>query len=106
MRLVLAAMPWQAIHRPSLPVGLLHRLVEEQCPGIEVVEYHGGIRWAEYMLTDGELLPADYTKVSDNGVFQGLGDLIFSGSLYDDLRWRADELREIAKSYGFETATA
>ncbi|MEV4158873.1 RiPP maturation radical SAM C-methyltransferase [Nonomuraea dietziae] len=105
MRLVLAAMPWQAIHRPSLPVGLLHRLVREQCPEIEVAEYHGGIRWAEYMLADGELAPADYTKVSDNGVFQGLGDLIFSGSLYDDLRWRADELREIAKSYGFETAT-
>jgi hypothetical protein len=105
MRLVLAAMPWQAIHRPSLPVGLLHRLVREQCPEIEVAEYHGGIRWAEYMLADGELAPADYTKVSDNGVFQGLGDLIFSGSLYDDLGWRADELREIAKSYGFETAT-
>jgi ribosomal peptide maturation radical SAM protein 1 len=105
MRLVLAAMPWQAIHRPSLPVGLLHSLVRQQCHGVEVVEYHGGIRWAEYMMSVGDLTPSDYTRVADNGVFQGLGDLVFSGALYDDPQWRAAELRAIAKSFGFDTAT-
>ncbi|MFI0450222.1 RiPP maturation radical SAM C-methyltransferase [Actinomadura sp. 6N118] len=102
MRLVLAAMPWQAVHRPSLPVGLLHSLVSRDCPGVEVTEYHGGIRWAEHLFAADGTVPSEYTEIADTGVFHGLGDLIFSGSLYEDPDWEISTLRSIAGSYGFD----
>jgi ribosomal peptide maturation radical SAM protein 1 len=104
MRLTLAAMPWQAINRPSLPLGLLHGLVARDCPEVEVTEYHGGVRWAEYLFAADATPPSDYTEIADTGVFHGLGDLIFAGCLYDDPGRGADALERVAATYGFDAA--
>ena len=50
MRVHLVTMPWQPIDLPSLQLGLLNRLVRTACPGAEVTEFHGSLRWAEYLL--------------------------------------------------------
>ncbi|MGN9912115.1 RiPP maturation radical SAM C-methyltransferase [Phytohabitans sp. LJ34] len=105
MRLTLAAMPWQAINRPSLPIGLLHSLVRRECAGVEVAEYHGGIRWAEHMFARVGVPPSDYTKIADTGVFHGIGELVFAGCLYDDPGRNVEELRETATNFGLDVDT-
>ena len=77
MRLCLAAMPWLAVDTPSLPVGILRQRVSDTRPSIEISEFHGGVRWAEYMLdaTAGRLTPNDYARVADKGLAHGLGGL-------------------------------
>ncbi|MBC6462653.1 RiPP maturation radical SAM C-methyltransferase [Actinomadura sp. HBU206391] len=100
MRVVLAAMPWQAVNRPSLPIGLLHGLVRRERPEIEVAEYHGCIRWVEFLLaaSAGALGTGEYADVADNGVFYGLGDWVFAGGLYDDPAWTVEEMRAYAEA--------
>ncbi|TDD87138.1 RiPP maturation radical SAM C-methyltransferase [Actinomadura rubrisoli] len=96
MRVVLSAMPWHAVHRPSLAVGLLNGLVRRDRPEAEVVEFHGGIRWMEFLLSTGELGVADYVDVAENGVLHGTGEWVFAGGLYDDPGWRVEEFRAYA----------
>jgi ribosomal peptide maturation radical SAM protein 1 len=107
MRLLLAAMPWQAIYRPSLPVGLLHSLVARECPDIDVAEYHGSLRWVEMLGTElpFDALIDDYLTISETGIFQGLGEVIFSGSLYGDAERRRADVRRIATEYRFDVRT-
>ncbi|MFD7658193.1 RiPP maturation radical SAM C-methyltransferase [Actinosynnema sp. NPDC059797] len=81
----LAAMPWQAIESPSLPLGLLRACCAAE--GLPVPRaYHGGLRLTEFLMaaTDGGLGAADYTDVAENGLFHGLGDWVFTGVLHDD----------------------
>lgn len=104
MRLLLAAMPWQAVQRPSLPVGLLHALVRRECPHVEVSEYHGAIRLTEYMLRQGGPGPADYVYVADS-VLNGFGDWIFAGCLYGDTGWRVAEIQTYAERHGLNVST-
>ena len=106
MRVVLAAMPWQAIDRPSLQVGLLNGLLRRDRPDIAVAEYQGAMRWAEFMYSaSGEALgPADYADVAERGAFYGLGDWVFAGALYDDPAWRIEELRAYAETKSVDIA--
>lgn len=108
VRLCLVAMPWQAVDTPSLPVGLLHRRVAEACPDVQVSEYPGALRWAEYLLaaTGGELTPAHYLRVADDGLAHGLGDWIFAGALYGDPGWRVAELRRHSEQWDFDLVLA
>lgn len=101
-------MPWQSIRLPSLPVALLHARLTEDRPGDTVAEYHGYLRWAEFLLESsaGSVTPADYMSVADDGVFHGLGDWVFSGVLYDDPDWRADVLDDYARRYGVDVEVA
>lgn len=101
-------MPWLAVDTPSLPVGILRRRVNDVHPLVEVSEYHGGIRWAEYLLdaSDGELTPNDYMRLADQGLGHGLGDWVFAGSLYGDADWRLAELRRHAVDSDFDLALA
>ncbi|HET9141709.1 RiPP maturation radical SAM C-methyltransferase [Actinophytocola sp.] len=81
----LAAMPWQAIDMPSLPIGLLKVVCRDS--GREVpAAYHGNVRWAEFLLerTDGQITPADYLHVAENGIFHGMGDFVFTGVLHGE----------------------
>ena len=84
LRVLLTAMPWQAVDSPSLPLGLLKaccRAAGRTAP----MTYFGNIRWVEYLYerSEGDLLPADYTHVADEGIFQGIGDWVFTGVLHD-----------------------
>lgn len=104
MRVALAAMPWQTVYRPSLPLGLLHSLVRRDRPETHVTEYHGSIRWVEFLLsaTGGRLGAAEYTRIADSGVLHGLGDWVFSGALYGDPSWRLEEVEVYAKAHDID----
>ncbi|MER6261448.1 RiPP maturation radical SAM C-methyltransferase [Streptomyces sp. 900105245] len=98
MRVHLVTMPWHPIDLPSLQLGLLNRIVRRSRPGDEVTEFHGSLRWAEFLLehSDGRLRPGDYTAVGSDAIFHGLGDWVFSGVLYDDPNWGLARLRDYA----------
>ncbi|MEU3981153.1 RiPP maturation radical SAM C-methyltransferase [Streptomyces sp. NPDC026672] len=98
MRVHLVTMPWHPLDLPSLQLGLLHRLVRQARPADEVSEFHGSLRWAEFLLdrSDGRLRPGDYVSVGSDAIFHGLGDWVFSGALYDDPDWGTARLRDYA----------
>ncbi|ROP46207.1 RiPP maturation radical SAM C-methyltransferase [Streptomyces sp. PanSC9] len=98
MRVHLVTMPWHPIDLPSLQLGLLNRIVRRSRPGDEVTEFHGSLRWAEFLLehSGGRLRPGDYTAVGSDAIFHGLGDWVFSGVLYDDPNWGLARLRDYA----------
>ncbi|MFB9178564.1 RiPP maturation radical SAM C-methyltransferase [Dactylosporangium sucinum] len=95
-------MPWMAIDTPSLAIGILRSRVGEVSPNVDVTEYHGALHWGEYLLaaTGGQLTPAEYMRVADDGIIQGVGDWVFAGSLYDDPAWHATALRRHTASLG------
>lgn len=66
MRVHLVTMPWHPLDLPSLQLGLLQEIVRRARPGDEVTEFHGSLRWAEYLLerSGGRLLPGDYVEVA------------------------------------------
>ncbi|MER5453766.1 RiPP maturation radical SAM C-methyltransferase [Micromonospora sp. NPDC002389] len=103
MTICLAAMPWQSLDCPSLPIGLL-KAVTVAAGRPEPLSYHGGIRWAEYLLeaTDGELGPPEYTEVAEEGLFHGLGDWVFAGVLRGDDSFGVAELRRYAEKHGLD----
>ncbi|MEU2924234.1 RiPP maturation radical SAM C-methyltransferase [Streptomyces sp. NPDC007251] len=98
MRVHLVTMPWQPLDLPSLQLGLLNRLVRRARPDAEVTEFHGSLRWAEFLLegSGGRLRPGDYVSVGSDAIFHGLGDWVFSGVLYDDPDWGLARLRAYA----------
>ncbi|MFF5023369.1 RiPP maturation radical SAM C-methyltransferase [Streptomyces collinus] len=96
MRVHLVTMPWHPLDLPSLQLGLLNRLVRRARPDAEVTEFHGSLRWAEYLLehSGGRLRPGDCVAVGSDAIFHGLGDWVFSGVLYDDPGWGLQRLRD------------
>ncbi|MCX5203484.1 RiPP maturation radical SAM C-methyltransferase [Streptomyces sp. NBC_00237] len=102
MRVHLVTMPWQPIDLPSLQIGLLHALLTRTRPSDEVHEFHGSLRWAEFLLerTDGLLRPADHVEVGSDSIFDGLGDWVFSGVLYEDPDWGVARLGDYARRRG------
>ncbi|MGY0492406.1 RiPP maturation radical SAM C-methyltransferase [Streptomyces sp. WG-D5] len=107
MRVELVTMPWHPIDLPSLQVGLLHQLLREVRPSDEVREFHGSLRWAEYLLerSGGRLSPGDYEAIGSESIFHGIGDWVFSGVLYDDEDWGAARLRSYARERGVSAET-
>ncbi|MEU3828395.1 RiPP maturation radical SAM C-methyltransferase [Streptomyces sp. SID161] len=108
MRVHLVTMPWHPLDLPSLQLGLLNRIVRRARPGDAVTEFHGSLRWAEFLLehSGGLLRPADYVEVGSDAIFHGLGDWVFSGVLYDDPGWGVARLRDYAAGRGVFTDTA
>ena len=104
MRICLVAMPWQALELPSLAVALLRARLAETRPDDTVTEFHACLRWAEFLLeqTEGEITPADYLRVAEGGIFQGLGDWVFSGTLYGQPNWAIGRLRRYAARHHVE----
>ncbi|WP_406863718.1 RiPP maturation radical SAM C-methyltransferase [Streptomyces sp. HUAS MG47] len=100
MRLV--TMPWQPVDLPSLQIGLLRALLARTRPDDEVREFHGSLRWAEFLLerTGGLLRPADHVEVGSDAIFDGLGDWVFSGVLYQDPGWGVERLGAYAERRG------
>ncbi|WBB80752.1 RiPP maturation radical SAM C-methyltransferase [Micromonospora sp. WMMD882] len=98
MSVCLVAMPWQSLESPSLPLGLLRAAVTRA--GLPTPRtYHANLRWAEFLLarTDEELGPREYTKVAEEGLFDGLGDWVFTGVLHADAEFAVDTLRDYAR---------
>ncbi|MFI8887021.1 RiPP maturation radical SAM C-methyltransferase [Streptomyces sp. NPDC053813] len=108
MRIHLVTMPWQPIELPSLQVGLLHSLLDRTRPDDEVREFHGSLRWAEFLLdrSRGALRPGDHVAVGSESIFDGLGDWVFSGVLYNDPEWGVARLKEYATRRGTDISTA
>ncbi|WP_251095302.1 RiPP maturation radical SAM C-methyltransferase [Streptomyces sp. Caat 7-52] len=108
MRVHLVTMPWHPLDLPSLQLGLLNRIVRGARPGDEVTEFHGSLRWAEFLLehSGGRLRPGDYVEVGSDAIFHGLGDWVFSGVLYDDPAWGVARLRDYAAGRGVFIDTA
>ncbi|MGP3931236.1 RiPP maturation radical SAM C-methyltransferase [Nonomuraea sp. KM88] len=104
MRVALAAMPWQPVNRPSLPIGILHELLRTRRPDVEVTEFHGGIRWVEFLIKDsgGDLGPRAVMDIAEYGVLHGLGDWVFAGCLHDDPAWKDAEFRAYAEARGLD----
>jgi ribosomal peptide maturation radical SAM protein 1 len=98
LRVTLVSMPWQSFELPSLPLALLTARLAEARPMDTVREYHGYLRWAEYLLaeTGGEITPETCERVSVDDVFHGVGDWVFAGALYGDPEWRVAELEAYA----------
>ncbi|WP_460106374.1 RiPP maturation radical SAM C-methyltransferase [Streptomyces sp. YKOK-J1] len=108
MRVHLVTMPWHPLDLPSLQLGLLNRLVRRTRPADEVTEFHGSLRWAEFLLerSGGRLRPGDYVSVGSDAIFHGLGDWVFSGVLYQDPAWGLARLREYAAARDVPVDTA
>ncbi|MEV6834687.1 RiPP maturation radical SAM C-methyltransferase [Streptomyces sp. NPDC051133] len=108
MRVHLVTMPWHPLDLPSLQLGLLGPLVRRACPDAEVAEFHGSLRWAEFLLerSAGRLRPGDYVAVGSDAIFHGLGDWVFSGVLYDDPGWGTARLRDYAAERDVPVDTA
>ncbi|MEW2512471.1 RiPP maturation radical SAM C-methyltransferase [Streptomyces sp. NPDC046870] len=108
MRVHLVTMPWHPLDLPSLQLGLLQRIVRRARPGDEVGEFHGSLRWAEFLLENsgGRLRPGDYVEVGSDAIFHGLGDWVFSGVLYDDPGWGEARLKEYAADRDVPVGTA
>jgi ribosomal peptide maturation radical SAM protein 1 len=83
-------MPWHAVGRSSLAIGVLRGACAEN--GLPVpATYYGGIRFAEFLLerSGGKLTPFDYMAVSDIGFLHCLGDWVFAGALNGrDFGWQ------------------
>ncbi|KPV45753.1 RiPP maturation radical SAM C-methyltransferase [Alicyclobacillus ferrooxydans] len=79
MKISLVNMPWQALDYPSLACGILQTVISKLRPNDEVLEYHGNIKWAEYLLeiTSGDITPIEYNIISDNTFYYGAGDWVF-----------------------------
>ncbi|WDZ83215.1 RiPP maturation radical SAM C-methyltransferase [Micromonospora cathayae] len=98
MSVCLVAMPWQSLESPSLPLGLLRAAVTRA--GLPTPRtYHANLRWAEFLMarTGEELGPREYTKVAEEGLFDGLGDWVFTGVLHDDPEFAVATLRDYAR---------
>ncbi|GAA1361426.1 RiPP maturation radical SAM C-methyltransferase [Streptomyces beijiangensis] len=108
MRVQLVTMPWHPIDLPSLQVGLLHQLLRQVRPDDEVREFHGSLRWAEFLLerSGGRLRPGDYEAIGSDSIFDGLGDWVFSGALYQDENWGVARLTDYATRRGLDIGTA
>lgn len=99
----LVTMPWQSLDTPSLPIGLL-TAVAKGAGMAEPAAYYGNLRWAEFLMaaTGGRIGPADYQSVADDGIFDQLGDWVFTGVLHDDPDFGVAELTTYAGERGID----
>ncbi len=89
MRLCLVTMPWQSLDTPSLPLSLLSSVIHGARPDDDVRVHYANIGWAEFVLqrTGGSVTPDDYSDLVEDGLFHGVGDWVFTSSLYGDAAW-------------------
>ncbi|GAA1001785.1 RiPP maturation radical SAM C-methyltransferase [Acrocarpospora macrocephala] len=78
-------MPWQALDYPSLPLGLLRAVCKKS--GRDYPDtYYGNLRWAEFLAVHAteSFSLEDYSHISDQWAFEGIGDWVFAGALHGD----------------------
>lgn len=83
MRVALVAMPWHAVNRPSLALGLLAALIRERTDA-EVTQHPAYLDWLRLTL-DADLDPpvtvADHDHLAEHSFFHGVGDWVFAAEL-------------------------
>jgi ribosomal peptide maturation radical SAM protein 1 len=94
MRIVLVTMPWAAIEKPSLTLGILRQTLLKEVTGAEVTTVFGNLDYVDWLLDRRHFTFADYDYYAVESYFFGCGDWIFSSALYDDPGWRIDEFRK------------
>ncbi len=106
MRICLVTMPWQSLDMPSLPVGLLSAVIGEERPHHEVLAFYANLEWAAYVLeqTSGEVTPDDYAEIAERGLFHGVGDWVFTSSLYPGMSWPLDNFEAYLASVAEEVS--
>jgi ribosomal peptide maturation radical SAM protein 1 len=89
VNLSLVTMPWQSLDLPCLPLSLLGAQVRSRRPQHRVHTYYANVRWAEYVLerTAADVTPDDYSDLVEDGLFHGLGEWVFTSSLYEGAPW-------------------
>jgi hypothetical protein len=97
MKVLLVAMPWQMVESPSLPIGILKACAARCRERHDVVDYYANIAWSDYLLEHGRISPDDYSYVANVGVWHAVGDWVFAGPLYGDVRWRTDRYLDYAR---------
>ena len=81
MRVILVTMPWQVITMPSLPLGILHAILEREGRH-EVQERYANIDWVDFMARHGEGRPGRNAYIAiENSYLHAVGDWIFSAAL-------------------------
>lgn len=102
----LVTMPWQSLDTPSLPIGLL-TAVAKGAGMAEPAAYYGNLRWVELLMaaTGERIGPNDYQSVADDGIFDQLGDWVFTGALHDDPDFGVAELSAYADERGIDIST-
>jgi ribosomal peptide maturation radical SAM protein 1 len=108
MRIALVCMPWHSVDRPSLALGIVRRIAADHSPDHEVTDVYASLRWAEFMFerSHGAITPFDYFRVSDIGVFLGMGDWIFAPALYGTDVWKVEEYSSYLTERGIDPQTA
>jgi ribosomal peptide maturation radical SAM protein 1 len=108
VRITLVCMPWHSLDWPSLALGVLHRQAKDCQDKHDISEYFGNLRWAEYLLeaSRGSITPGEYSRVSDIGIFLGMGDWIFTPALYDVPDWQAEEYGRYLGDRGIDPGLA
>jgi ribosomal peptide maturation radical SAM protein 1 len=101
MDICLVNMPWAALDRPSLALGVLEAQLLQHAPQHQVVQVHANLRFAEYLheATGGRVSPAHYEQIS-NRYMAGAGEWIFSGALYGQPEWRYEDFAVILAGTG------
>jgi ribosomal peptide maturation radical SAM protein 1 len=94
MRVILVNMPWAAVDKPSLALGILRQAVLREFPGSEVTVIYANLEYVDWLADRRNFGLADYTYYSVASYFQGCGDWVFSSALYDDPEWRIDEFEK------------
>jgi ribosomal peptide maturation radical SAM protein 1 len=102
----LVAMPWQSLDTPSLPIGLL-TAVAKRAGVAELGAYYANLRWAEFLMaaTGERIGPDQYRSVADDGIFDELGDWVFTGVLHDDPEFGVPELAAYSAEHDVDIAT-
>jgi ribosomal peptide maturation radical SAM protein 1 len=104
MRVTLVNMPWMALNWPSLALSVLDSLLIGL--GHRVTQYYGNLRFAEFVLeaSGGELTPAAYTAVCNDGFRLGVGEWVFTSALYEP-GWRREEYRSLLRRHDYHGFT-
>jgi len=91
MRVILVNMPWAAVDKPSLALGILRQAVLRELPGSQVTVVYGNLEYVDWLADRRNFGFDDYTYYSVASYFHRSGDWVFSSALYDDPEWRVDE---------------
>ncbi|MEH0934065.1 RiPP maturation radical SAM C-methyltransferase [Micromonospora psammae] len=100
MRITLVNMPWQALTWPSMAMSALDTVVTDL--GHEVTQLYENLNYAEHCLDAAAgLSPADYLAISSGGFDYGVGEWVFTSTLFEP-GWRQPEFTAYLERVGYQ----
>lgn len=108
IRLLMVTMPWQSLDYASLPLGILRRKALDCRRPPHIDELYANVRWAEFLLaaTNEKVTPREYNQIADDGLFFGVGDWVFSSSLYGESAEKTEQFVAFLQSQAIDPGTA